>query len=119
MATRTIFLPVLGCVLASAFWLFGTGQAPTNFDAQNILLHGLELTSHSWEYGALVQAMLELENASIAVFGTDPFPSGRLPVHDVFSDVPSLQYARTVIWTNDSDLLTGGDGKWIYSCFNR
>ena len=119
MAARTTLLPVLGCVLAFAFWLFGAGQAPNIFDAQKVLLHGLELTSHSWEYGALVQAMLELQNASMAVFGTDPFPSGRLPAHAVSSDVPSLRYARTVIWTNDSDLLTGGDGKWIHSCFRR
>lgn len=86
------------------------------FDPERVLERGIALTSRSWEYGTLVQAMLELRDTALTVFGPEPFPHSALPiVHDP-SMVLGLQYAKSVIWTNDSDLLTDGEGK--KSCFH-
>jgi hypothetical protein len=81
------------------------------FDPEKVLERGIALTSRSWEYGTLVQAMLELRDSSLTVFGPEPFPHSALPIIHDPSTVLGLQYAKSVIWTNDSDLLTDGEGK--------
>lgn len=81
------------------------------FDAERVLKRAISLASKSWEYGTLAQAMLELQNPSLTVFASEPFPHSELPlVHDP-SMVLGLQYARSVIQTNNTDLLVDGEGK--------
>ncbi|KAK5054676.1 hypothetical protein LTR84_001568 [Exophiala bonariae] len=88
-----------------------THKAPDHeFNTEKVLKRAMTLTSRSWEYGTLVQAMLELYNPPLTVFGSEPFPHAELPlVHDP-SMVHGLQYAKTVIQTNNSDLLMDGEG---------
>jgi hypothetical protein len=51
-----------------------------------------ELAAHSWEYGTLSEALLELFNPELSVF-CDPFPSGHIPIPNV-DQVPGLLYAK-------------------------
>ena len=59
-----------------------------------VLDRAKEITSHSWECGALSEALLELFNPELSVFADDPFPSGRLPMFEDGARVPGLSYAR-------------------------
>jgi hypothetical protein len=67
-----------------------------------------ELAAHSWEYGTLSEALLELFNPDLSIFG-DPFTSGRIPIPDV-DQVPGLLYARDHINLAGST-LADGEGK--------
>jgi hypothetical protein len=39
----------------------------------------VDLASHSWEWGTAAEALLELYTPELSVFGTDPFPDGKVP----------------------------------------
>ncbi|KAL0069462.1 hypothetical protein AAF712_003495 [Marasmius tenuissimus] len=65
------------------------------------------LPSHSWEHGTASQALLELHNSSLSVFGCDPFRSDLDP-----STVKALRYAQqTIVISEDAkNALADGDG---------
>lgn len=67
-----------------------------------------ELATGSWEIGTVAQALLELYNPELTVFGLEPFPNGEVPLASV-DNVQSLQYALQFIRT-DSDTLQHDDG---------
>jgi len=73
-----------------------------------IMSAGAELGKSSWEFGAASEALLQLHNPELSVFGSDPFqkakeaPSGTSCV--------GLTYAKRFIET-DGDILIDGDGK--------
>lgn len=75
----------------------------------NVILQGRLLASHSWEYGAFSEALLEWYNPESSVFGKAAFPDGGIPVLQV-GDSQSLSYARPNIRTNSTTLIDG-DGK--------
>lgn len=75
----------------------------------NIIMQGRLLASHSWEYGAFSEALLEWYNPEFSVFSKDAFTDGKIPVLQV-SDIESLSYARPNIRTNSTTLIDG-DGK--------
>lgn len=59
----------------------------------------VDKASHSWEWGTAAEALLELYNNELSVFGSNPFPGGKIPsVHP--TTVFSLQYAKQFINTN-------------------
>ncbi|KAJ7124655.1 Six-hairpin glycosidase-like protein [Mycena crocata] len=68
--------------LTSLLQLISTGIAashsPTPFDPgfniSSVATLAWSLPTHSWEYGTAVQALLELENPLLSVFGPAPFP---------------------------------------------
>ncbi|KAK8035782.1 hypothetical protein PG991_001855, partial [Apiospora marii] len=72
----------------------------------NVIAQGHRLATHSWEYGAFAEALLEWHDPRLSVFGADPFPGGGVPVVQV-GDVQALAYARPHIWTNSSTLVDG------------
>ncbi|KAI1800174.1 hypothetical protein F4811DRAFT_540260 [Daldinia bambusicola] len=74
----------------------------------SIISQGQRLATHSWEYGAFAEALLEWHTPSASVFGDNPFPDGKIPVLQVDS-TPSLSYAKPHISAN-SDTLVDGDG---------
>ncbi|KAI8963079.1 hypothetical protein F5Y11DRAFT_365486 [Daldinia sp. FL1419] len=74
----------------------------------NIISQGQRLATHSWEYGAFAEALLEWHTPSASVFGDDPFPDGKIPVLQVDS-TRSLSYVKPHISTS-SDTLVDGDG---------
>ena len=76
------------------------------FNLEKVIARMHELAKHSWEYGAAAQALLELHNPELSVFGEDPFPQGKLPKPTV-SKIASLSYAKRYIRTNAKTLIEG------------
>ncbi len=58
----------------------------------------INLASHSWEWGTAAEALLELYNNELSVFGPNPFPNGRIPAAN--SGIIALSYAKQYINTN-------------------
>lgn len=77
----------------------------------SVIAQGERLATHSWEYGAYAEALLEWYDPSSAVFGADPFPGGKIPVLQV-DQTRSLAYAELHISTNSTTLIDG-DGKLV------
>lgn len=61
---------------------------------------------HSWEWGTTAQALLELDNPELSVFGDDPFPGGRLP--RVNPGVRALAYVKPHIRRDGPTLTEDG-----------
>ncbi|KAF5383001.1 hypothetical protein D9615_004847 [Tricholomella constricta] len=80
-------------VLTSQIMNFQPFPFSPGFDIQKVAALAESRPSHSWEYGAAAQALLELHNASLSVFGDTPFP-----VQCVDKDeVKALAYAASKI----------------------
>lgn len=63
------------------------------------------MTSHSkysWEWGTAAQALLELDNNDLSVFGDDPFPNGQIPWAD--PNIRALKYVKPHINRNSQVL---------------
>ncbi|KAF2964581.1 hypothetical protein GQX73_g8987 [Xylaria multiplex] len=73
-----------------------------------VISQGQLLASHSWEFGAFSESLLEWHNPNLSVFGASPFPDGKIPVVQV-EQVESLSYAKLYIQTG-STTLVDGDG---------
>jgi hypothetical protein len=65
-----------------------------------------ELASHSWEYGVVFDALLELCSPTRSVFASTAFPSGKVPSVKV-STHTALTYIKPLIRTNSSSLIDG------------
>jgi hypothetical protein len=80
------------------------------FDIRSVAAVAKALPSHSWETGTASEALLELYNPHISVFGHSPFP---IPVVRT-SDIPALVYAKQWLDINtDPSMpqgLSGGSG---------
>ena len=104
----------LVAAVAFLIWLFTASNHPAldgTLVPEKVLAHGLAITSRSWEYGTLVEAMLELRDPRLTVFGSAPFLRGLIPKVTNPSKVAGLEYAKSVIWTNSTDQLVDGEGK--------
>ncbi len=55
----------------------------------------VNLASRSWEWGTAAEALLELYNPELSVFGANPFPGGKVPRAD--STTLALKYAKQFI----------------------
>src|SRR5690242_11848123 len=66
-------IPALGVISAT---LNNYNAFPYNpgFDIQSVSSLAWSLPTHSWEYGAAAEAMLELYTPQTSVFGVAPFP---------------------------------------------
>ena len=62
-----------------------------------------QLASHSWEWGTAAEALLELFNPELSVFGANPFPNDRVPAAD--PGIVALAYARQFIQTGQQTLV--------------
>ncbi|KAF8970087.1 hypothetical protein BDZ97DRAFT_1791881 [Flammula alnicola] len=77
------------------------------FDIHAVLSLATSLPSHSWEYGTASEALLELFDASHAVYGAQPFPVPTLSPQNS----PSLAYAKEKIVIGvPPNGLSDGDG---------
>ncbi|KAG6864139.1 hypothetical protein C0991_012188 [Blastosporella zonata] len=77
------------------------------FDIQAVTTLAQSLPSHSWEFGAASQALLELYNPHLSVFGRTPFPV--LTVQK--DDVKALAFAASKITLGSGvNGLSNGDG---------
>ncbi|KAI1130114.1 hypothetical protein F5Y10DRAFT_236682 [Nemania abortiva] len=73
-----------------------------------VISQGNLLATHSWEFGAFSEALLEWYDPDLSVFSASPFPHGKIPVVQV-DQIEALSYAQPHIWTN-STTLVDGDG---------
>ncbi|KAI0540587.1 hypothetical protein GGR58DRAFT_119709 [Xylaria digitata] len=71
-----------------------------------VISQGRLLATHSWEFGAFSQSLLEWYNPDLSVFGASPFPDDKIPVVQV-DQVESLSYAQPHIRTNSATLVDG------------
>ncbi|KAG6896117.1 hypothetical protein C0993_008745 [Termitomyces sp. T159_Od127] len=63
------------------------------FDIQTVASLAQSLPSHSWEYGTASEALLELYDPGLSVFGPTPFPVPTVPKENVMA----LTYAASKI----------------------
>lgn len=59
--------------------------------------------SHSWEWGTAAEALLELYDNQYSVYGSNPFPNGKIPKPD--PSIYSLSYAKPHINRNSQTLV--------------
>jgi hypothetical protein len=91
-----------GTLLSHRPFAFNAG-----FAIEKVALLAESLPSHSWEFGAAAQAMLELHNPLLSVFGPKPFP---VQVRQK-EEVKALAYAASKINIGTgANALVGGDG---------
>ncbi|EEY14352.1 conserved hypothetical protein [Verticillium alfalfae VaMs.102] len=64
----------------------------------------VDRASHSWEWGTAAEALLELYNPELSVFGPEPFPGGKIPKAD--PSTFALRYARRCINRNSQILVS-------------
>ncbi|KDR72687.1 hypothetical protein GALMADRAFT_252889 [Galerina marginata CBS 339.88] len=77
------------------------------FDINAVLARATSLPSHSWEFGTASEALLELFDAPLAVFGAHPFPVPTVTP----ANSPSLTYAKEKIVIGvPPNGLSDGDG---------
>lgn len=77
------------------------------FDVDKVASVMQDRASHSWEWGTAAQALLELYNNELSIYGSNPFPGGQIPKAD--PKIKSLSYVKGHINTQ-SDTLVGADG---------
>ncbi|PVH72961.1 hypothetical protein DL98DRAFT_563348 [Cadophora sp. DSE1049] len=65
----------------------------------------IDKSSHSWEWGTAAEALLELYDSQLSVFGSNPFPGGKVPSADP-SSVFALRYAKQFINVNGQVLVS-------------
>ncbi|GIZ48125.1 hypothetical protein CKM354_001119800 [Cercospora kikuchii] len=80
----------------------------TGFDPAAAANRAQQQATHSWEYGTVAQALLELYNPRLSVFSPQAFPAGNPPDPDSHL-VPALAFAKRHIRLSD-ETLVGGDG---------
>lgn len=101
--TKNLFLSII----AGQLLKFQPFPISPGFDIEKVATLAESLPTHSWEYGAAAQALLELYNPSLSVFGSVPFP-----VQAVDKDnVKSLAYAASKITLGTGiNKLADGEG---------
>jgi len=77
------------------------------FDISSVVNIARSLPSHSWEFGTASEALLELYNPELSVFGKIPFPVPTVKA----SQVQSLVYAQSkIVLGTGVNSLSNGDG---------
>lgn len=109
MRSTLIALSFAAYVSSSPLSTRSSNPYPYNpgFDIEKVVELAKSKPSHSWEYGAATEALLELYDPELSVFGSCPFP---VQVKNP-SQVVALDYAasRITIGTGP-DALSKGDG---------
>lgn len=97
-------LPAIG-LISAAISNYNAFPYDTGFDIKKVAQQAQSLPSHSWEFGTSAEALLELYNPELSVFGASPFP---VSPH-ARSQVLALDYAgnKTLFGTGYSALSRG------------
>ncbi|KAF7307759.1 hypothetical protein MKEN_01136000 [Mycena kentingensis (nom. inval.)] len=89
--------PTTASLLDLALAAFHSAKTPApfnpGFNISAVYEVAKALPSHSWEFGAATQALLEYESPLLSVYGPNPFPVRK---HDP-ATVPALAYAQEKI----------------------
>ncbi|KAI5456232.1 Six-hairpin glycosidase-like protein [Mariannaea sp. PMI_226] len=93
------------CILRIITWLLAifssvavAANVNAGFDVFSAAQVMVDRASQSWEWGTAAEALLELYNNELSVFGPNPFPGGKVPVAD--PGVFALAYAKQFINPN-------------------
>ncbi|UKZ96825.1 uncharacterized protein TrAFT101_011601 [Trichoderma asperellum] len=81
----------------------GANDADAGFDAYAASQVMINMASHSWEWGTAAEALLELYNPELSVFGSSPFPNGKVPQAN--PNTTALAYAKQFINRNSQTLV--------------
>ncbi|KAF9477342.1 hypothetical protein BDN70DRAFT_810886 [Pholiota conissans] len=102
-----VFASILQISLGSSASSSSAVPFSPGFDIESVISLAVSLPSHSWEFGTASEALLELYDASHAVYGAHPFPVPTL----LPKNTPSLAYAQEKIVIGDPpNGLSDGDG---------
>ena len=82
------------------------GKVKAGYNVTAVVDEAVKLAGHSWEFGTASEALLELYNPELSVFGKNPFPGGKIPQVDV-NQTRSLEYAIQWIQTNGTEFIDG------------
>lgn len=78
-----------------------------NFDIRKVIKVATNISSHSWEFGTAAEALLEIYNPELSVFGECPFPVPTLKKNKV----KSLAYgAKSIVIGTGPNALSNGTG---------
>jgi len=95
-------------IISSHLTKFEPFPYSVGFDIQKVASLAQSLPKHSWEFGAAAQALLELYNPDLSVFGAQPFAVGSTTNA---SSVVALKYAAdSVVFGTSYSALAKGDG---------
>ncbi|KAK0634131.1 hypothetical protein B0T14DRAFT_534086 [Immersiella caudata] len=86
----------LSILLSTASLVVAAPHVNAGFDAFEAAQVMINLASKSWEWGTAAQALLELYNPELSVFGANPFPNGNVPTADPAATF-ALRYAKQFI----------------------
>lgn len=91
-------------LLTTAALCIGTalGQVNVGFNVSTAASVMMSFSQHSWEWGTAAQALLELDNNELSVFGDNPFPNGKIPNAD--PNILSLSWVKPHINRNSQVL---------------
>jgi hypothetical protein len=78
-------------------------EVNAGFDVYTAVQVMIDKASHSWEFGTTAEALLELYNNELSVFGPNPFPNGNIPPAD--PGIFALAYAKPFINRNSQVLV--------------
>ena len=81
------------------------------FDIQQVAALAKSIPSHSWEFGTAAEALLELHDPDISVFGSSPFASTSRYLRSNRGRIQALEYAASTITIGTGvNGLADGDG---------
>jgi hypothetical protein len=111
MINRSISISILaGSLLAFLFYTLGfrNSNPIPKLDVSNIDISKLSslaesLAKNPSEYGTVAEALLQLHDPSLSVFGKDPFPADKV-LSVPFHGTESLRFAKSHIKTNSETL---------------
>lgn len=93
---------VLALIFVKLSWEADVDAGYNPYDAAQKMI---DLASHSWEWGTASEALLELYDPDLSVFGSSPFPGGNVPTANPSSTF-ALQYAQQFIDTSGQVLVS-------------
>lgn len=83
--------------------VIGANDVDAGFDTYAAAQVMINKASHSWEWGTAAEALLELYNPELSVFGSSPFPNGKVPQAN--PNTTALAYAKQFINRNSQTLV--------------
>jgi hypothetical protein len=99
-----VFFSTASCAYAGSN---GSFPYDPGFDIASVANIAQSLPSHSWEFGTAAEALLELYNPELSVFGNAPFP---VPTVNS-SQIQSLSYAASkIVLGSGVNSLSDGQG---------
>ena len=84
-----------------------SAASSVGYDYVQVVTQATKLAANSWEYGAVAQALLEVYDGPLSVFGSSntAFPNSKIPVTS--NTATSLAYAKPLISTHGTTLVQG------------